>query len=287
MKYTPSLPEHNDNVSHRRPLREFLLILVALSALAFGLFWALGWMVDAAVERMSPETEARIHRALATAVPDEKSHDPHMQARLQQAVNELRACAGVPYPASVRYVKSDEPNAAVAPGGHIFVTSGLLSTVRSENGLAFVLAHELAHLHNRDHLRNLGRRVLLITLSTLLTGAHSDLTQILVPADQLGSARHSQARETEADYRALEILNCRFGHVGGATEFFESLRARDEAPAWGVSHYFASHPQLEARLAGLRERIGARGYRVGATSPLPRPEQMSFLYRNPPALDQA
>ena len=33
MKYQPALPEHNDNISHEHPLKDFVLILAALSAL--------------------------------------------------------------------------------------------------------------------------------------------------------------------------------------------------------------------------------------------------------------
>jgi hypothetical protein len=50
MKYEPKLPEHNDNVSHEQPLREFFLILGGLTALALIVFWALGWLVDMGVD---------------------------------------------------------------------------------------------------------------------------------------------------------------------------------------------------------------------------------------------
>ena len=64
MRYEPKLPEHNDNVSHEKPLREFFIILGGLAALAAVLFWALGWLVDVGVDHLSDETEARINRAV-------------------------------------------------------------------------------------------------------------------------------------------------------------------------------------------------------------------------------
>jgi Zn-dependent protease with chaperone function len=280
MKYQPSLPEHNDNVSHRKPVREFLLILAGLSACALALFWALGLAIDVVVDRLSPETEARIHRALAVELPEEKSHAPALQAELERMANALRACAGLPYPVTLQLVQAEQPNAAVLPGARIVVFSGLLERVRSQNGLSFVLAHELSHLKNRDHLRGLGRTLLLIAISATLTGAHSDLTQILVPANQFGMARHSQQREMGADAAALDILHCRYGHAGGATEFFEALRAQDKEAALGVSHYFASHPELRARIDHLKRRAAERGYRADATLPLQIPP--SVLGGRPP-----
>lgn len=261
MKYRPSLPEHNDNVSHRKPVREFLLILSGLTALALALFWALGLVIDLAVDHLNPETEARIHRALAVDLREEKPHAPALQAQLQRMADALRDCAGLPYPVTLQVLKSEQANAAVLPGGQIVVFSGLLDHVQSGNGLSFVLAHELSHLKNRDHLRSLGRSLVLIAISATLTGAHSDLTQILVPANQFGMARHSQQREMEADNAALDILHCHYGHVAGASEFFEALRAQDEEPALGINHYFASHPELQARIDNLRQRAAERGYR--------------------------
>ena len=47
---------------------------------------------------------------------------------------------------TVHVVESPEMNAWIAPGGHIFVNTGLLKAVgRDDNMLAFVLAHEMGH----------------------------------------------------------------------------------------------------------------------------------------------
>jgi Zn-dependent protease with chaperone function len=59
-------------------------------------------------------------------------------------------------------------NAMALPGGNIVVFSALIKETGSENELAFVLAHELGHFANRDHLRGLGRRLLLLTASAAL-----------------------------------------------------------------------------------------------------------------------
>ena len=39
----------------------------------------------------------------------------------------------------------------------------------------------------------------------------------------VGEAGYSRGREAQADANALRILQCHYGHVGGATEFFEAL----------------------------------------------------------------
>lgn len=78
-----------------------------------------------------------------------------------------------PFTFELALVEEEEPNAMALPGGAILLTSGLLETVDSENGLAFVLAHELGHYAHRDHLRSLSRGLALGAVMALVTGSGS------------------------------------------------------------------------------------------------------------------
>lgn len=266
MKYTPSLPEHNDNVAQEHPLKEFLQILAGLAALALLGFFLLGLLIDAVVDRMEPGTEAALTRIIAAGMPADTAKPDPRQVRLQALVDSLRPCVGLAGPAQVRLTHSDTPNAMVVPGGTIYVFSGLLAHVRSENGLAFVLAHELAHLAQRDHLRALGRGIVLYGLAALVTGDNSALAGVLAPAQQLGERSYSRARESAADALALRVLHCRYGHAGGATEFFAALRDKHDSSIPG-SHYFSSHPAMDARIAALEAAIAKAGMRSGPVRP--------------------
>ncbi|MGF6271660.1 putative Zn-dependent protease [Massilia sp. UYP11] len=269
MKYQASLPEHNDNISHEHPLKDFVLILAGLSAAIFAAYLALGWLVDVVVERMDPGTEARLTRLVAWTPPPAEAALRKHEAWAQALVDGMKTCAGVSEPVTVRITRSTSPNAMVAPGGLIVVHSALFDSVRSENGMAFVLAHELSHLAHRDHLRALGRRLVLVAAATLLTGDGSGAASVLLPAQTLGESRYSRGREAAADGKALDILQCRYGHAGGATEFFESLRrAEGDTPAF--THYLASHPSMDARIAALRAAIRQARMQSGAVRPLPR-----------------
>lgn len=267
MKYEPALPRDDVNVSHRKPLREFCALLAGLLLLALLVFWLLGMLVDVAVDHLSPEAADRVHQVFAKATPADDQPLPG-QDRLQALVDRLAPCAGLRTRATVRLVKSDTPNAVVFQGGRMLVFTGLVKEMRSENGLAFVLAHELGHIANRDHLRGMGRAVVLVALSSMLTGDGAALSGILQPTLATGAAGFSRERETLADAAALRTLQCRYGHVGGATELFEVLQKKQSrAPA--LLHYMESHPQLAARIAYLRRLSAQRGYRSAATLPLP------------------
>lgn len=268
MRYDPKLPEHNDNITHEKPGREFVTIIVGFAVVAAVLFLALGLLVDVVVDNMSLATETKFSEVVGFKQKPEKSFAPEKQATLQKVVDELSQCAHIPYKVSIQLTKNEQPNAIVFPGGNIVVFSGLLDTVKSENGLAFVLAHEFGHLKNRDHLRAMGRGLLIAGLSMLVTGSDSHLTQILMPVHVLSNASHSQQREMEADTSALQVLQCRYGHVGGATEFFEAMSKDKRLNDKGLSHYFDSHPQVQARIDNINQLITQQGLQRGTTVPL-------------------
>jgi len=263
MKYLPSLPRKNDNVSHNHPLREFFLLLAGVVALVLAAYWSLGLFVDFAVERISPEREARLFSAAFSNGADKEDPPSDREAALQEIVDNLAPCIDITFPVRVGVQESEAANAAAFPGGRIVVFSGLLDKVKSENGLAFVLAHELGHYKNRDHLRLMGRGIVLVSLTAMVTGGNADIARVVAPARDVGQARYSQSRESKADRSALEALNCHYGHIGGATEFFEAMSAGRGGVDIGALHYFSSHPELKERIDALNDLAGAMGFSSG------------------------
>jgi len=271
VEYRPGLPTRNDNVSHRHPLREFVLLMSALAFAAAGVFWTLGLAVDAAVGHMSAGTEAAVEDAFRRAGPPMSPADPVRQAQLQRLADSLLACARRARPAQVDLAGDSNPNAIALPGGRIIVMSGLLEHVGSENGLAFVLAHEIAHLQHRDHLRAMGRGIVLVTIAAMLGSTGPDVVGMLGPVNQAQLLHHSRERERAADLAALDILACRYGHAGGATEFFRALQRNERKAPARTAHYFDSHPAIDSRIADIERAIRERGYGAGPLTPIALP----------------
>ena len=262
MNYQPSLPERNDNVSHQQPLREFFVLMAGVVVFVLIGYWALGLVVDVAVDYLSPEQEAELFPKLGIDWDLGEESMPKEQARLQHLVEALKPCLSLPYPITVSLVKSDAINAMALPGGKMVVFSGILDAVSSTNGLMFVLAHELGHFKNRDQLRLMGRGIVLSILAMLAFGGDSGFSDILASTINLRTAKYSQSRESKADHTALQALQCHFGHVGGATELFETLQSQEERHAFGFSHYFSSHPELQQRIDDLHKFAQESGYTV-------------------------
>ena len=119
----------------------------------------LGLFIDVAVNYISPELEAKVFKTMSYGSGEHQIENSDKQQAMQILVNKLQQCTDLPYPLQVNLVESETPNAFAFPGGKIVVFSSLLDSVQSENGLAFVLAHELSHFQNRDHLRGMGRSI--------------------------------------------------------------------------------------------------------------------------------
>jgi Zn-dependent protease with chaperone function len=268
VKYQPSLPEHNDNVSHQRPVREFFVLIAGVLFFVLIGYWALGLFVDVAVDYLSSEQEAKLFSKVDINWDFGKESMPEEQAKLQSLVDSLAPCLALPYPITVSLVKSDVVNAMAVPGGKMVVFSGLLESVSSTNGLMFILAHELGHFKNRDHLRLMGRGIVLSILAMLAFGGDSGISDILASTINLRTAKYSQSRESQADHTALRTLHCHFGHVGGATELFEALKSQEEGFDFEMLHYFSSHPELQQRIEDLHLLAQEMGFPVQKTKDL-------------------
>lgn len=267
MDYKPVLPQTNDNISTDSPVKEALVLLSGVVVFFLTAYGILGLFVDWAVTRISPEMEAAIFSGFqvpSKMMPEEKQPG---QALLQQLTDDLRKCCDIDYPVKVLIVPSDTANAVALAGGTIVVFSGIFDMVRSQNGLAFVMAHELGHYKHRDHLRGMGRGIVLTAMSALLTGSGSNITQLTAPGVQLTQARYSRQREAMADDQALDTLVCYYGHAGGATEFFQAVGAEYDSGRFNA--YFASHPEGKARIAALEKKIRNRHFDIRDVEPLP------------------
>jgi Zn-dependent protease with chaperone function len=90
---------------------------------------------------------------------------------------------------------------------------------------------------------------------------------MLANALNLTEMSFSRKQETRADEFALETLYCDYGHVAGATDFFEKISKAQDPGKFG--HYWASHPESRKRIFHLEHIIRAREFKLGKPTPLP------------------
>ena len=266
MKFIPRQAETNDNVTPTHPLKELALLLGGLLAIIVAVYILLGFLVDIIVPRISHETEAKLAGIFVGMVKQHEDVADKTRA-LQSLVDHLQdRCVKLPYHFKVHVRDAPTINAMAMPGGHIVVFTGLLEKVESENELSFILSHEMGHYAHRDHLRGFGRAMVFMTVAASLFGADSGVSRIVGQALNLTEMRFSRDQETWADEFALEAVNCRYGHVAGAIDFFRNIPKEQDPGIFG--HYFASHPENQRRIDHLESLVRSLGFRRGEKKPL-------------------
>lgn len=262
MKFTPKLADGDVNVSREHPLKEAAWLVGGVILLLVLLYIVLGFVASLAATHLPVNAEIWIGTKLSARFQGQTN------AVLQQHLDELlRALPDDSplhaYPFKIYLNDSDKVNAFALPGGSIVVFKGLLQTVESENELDMVLAHELGHFAHRDHLQAMGRSLLVVVGSWLLPG---DQSSDMVPwiAGKL-EKKYSQKQEAAADSWGLDLLNRRYGHVGGATDFFKRLAGKNKSH---FAYFLATHPHPENRMQSLNTLIQQNGYAVRETIPL-------------------
>jgi predicted Zn-dependent protease len=174
----------------------------------------------------------------------------------------------------------DDPNinAFALPGGYIGIHTGLLEATRSEDELAGVLAHEVAHVTQRHIARAIhaGSRQSILSTAIMLgailagaaVGASSDAMQGAIAVAQ-GTAAQQQinftrSNEYEADRVGISALAEAGFDPQGMASFFEVISRGGGAPEYRVPEFLRTHPVTTARIAEARGR--ARDYSAVHTS---------------------
>lgn len=166
-------------------------------------------------------------------------------------------------------VDNNSPNAFVYGGQNIFIFSGLLTFIKSNDELAGVLAHELshiteAHLLQGETLAKKSKGIILISLligSILAAFNPAYLGAILstftvVPTISLYNAGlfYSRADEMQADKNAIRILKHTSYSGSGLVNFMNRLQQLEGNPNYSMAWY-STHPLTSTRIDFLKSYL--------------------------------
>jgi predicted Zn-dependent protease len=113
-------------------------------------------------------------------------------------------------------------NAFCAPGGYIFVYTGILKFLDNEAELAGVMAHEIGHADRRHGTRQLTKSLGIdIILSFLLGDGNGQVARQITSG--LLNLRYSRKYEREADKCSVKYLCSTEYNAAGAAGFFEKI----------------------------------------------------------------
>jgi beta-barrel assembly-enhancing protease len=191
--------------------------------------------------------------------------DPLVNAYLYSVGRQLVAVSTRPeLEYSFYIVNTGAVNAFALPGGHIYLTRGLIE--RTEDGAEFagVLAHEIAHVSARHGIRKLQRELrtgsVVSVLYEALFGGEPALLRdnSLQLAGDVWSASHSRRDEREADRLAVKYLMRTGVDPDGVVTLLETLLEEEIREGEHREHavdWFSTHPLTTRRIEEARRNI--------------------------------
>lgn len=157
-------------------------------------------------------------------------------------------------------IRSSEVNAWCLPGGKVAVYSGILPVTQDENGLAVVMAHEIAHAiaqHGaermlQEQLTQVGLTAVSTTLGGLSQQAQGAVLALFGAGAQFGVLLpFSRDMESEADHIGL-IYMARAGYdPEAAVALWQRMAEQRSGPQ--VPEYASTHPSDETRIKNLQK----------------------------------
>lgn len=160
-----------------------------------------------------------------------------------------------------KILKEDGPNAFSIPGGYIYVTYDLFDYIQSDDELAGILAHEIAHIihnHALKQTRENTKYTLLTILAVLLT-REPDVAVLGKLTTITFLNQYRREYEEEADLTATDLMiKTGYNPVGFLT-FLERLYTREMFKPELHLGIFQTHPETENRVNYVKNMLIEKG----------------------------
>lgn len=143
----------------------------------------------------------------------------------------------------LRIIKDDSTlNAFCTPGGYIYVYTGLMKFLDSEDQLAGVLGHEIAHADLRHSTRQMTKIYGVQVLLQILAGDRQMLKEVTTGIIGL---KFSRTHETEADENSVKYLCPTDYNAAGGAGFFQKIVDMGGARQ---PEFLSTHPNPDNRI---------------------------------------
>lgn len=229
-----------------------------------------------ASEEITPSQEYYLGRAVAANILSnyKLKNDAHSEKYLNSICQVLVLYSDKPeiyggYHLAI--LDTSEINAFATSGGHILVSKGLLACAESEDAIAAIIAHEIAHIHLQHSVKAIkSSRSLNAVLATSKAVASSmDLDEL---TDSFGGAvdevlntlvnsGYSQTHEFEADKLALTLMHNAGYNPYAMVEMLSLLKTQTKSG----SGFGKTHPAPQKRLNKVNSVLRKKFYDVDSS----------------------
>lgn len=266
----PEIPE-GINTTREHPLREFFILLTGVLAAIVVAVAILSFMAEKLAVHIPFSVEQELLSGTRLFANEEQSE---VADYLQDLSDRLAALMDLPQDMNItaHYLDQDIKNAYATLGGHIYIYRGLMNLLPSENALATVVAHEIAHIKHRHPVIAMGRGVVIGLLLAAITGINGDyfVGQIVNDAGIITLLSFSRDQERDADTSALNAVAKYYGHVAGSEDLFETLLQLEQEHPVNPPEFLRTHPLGDRRIENIRRLTQENNWNTqGERTPIP------------------
>ena len=237
----------------------FISILLVLSIV--------GPMVEAG-KAMTSEEEKKLGKKVLEEIAknSEFVRDLSLQAFINRVGRSLVNQIGpTPFVYDFFVIKAHDPNAFAIPGGHIFITTGLIGMAENEPEVAGVLSHEISHVKGRhvDQMIERAKRFNIAALAAMIAGAivgrGGKASEAIVTTAMAGSEammlKYTRENEVDADQNGLYLMIKAGYDPYALISFLKKMEKNSLVMSPQIPQYLLTHPALESRVSVLENLL--------------------------------
>jgi predicted Zn-dependent protease len=226
----------------------------------------LGFHSSIAHATLTVEKEKEMGRRIVLQIEKqlEVIRDPSVKGYVESIGDRIVPQIGrTPYEFRYYVVRSPDPNAFAIPGGYIFLASGLVLMSSSEDEVAGVVGHEIAHIKARHIAQRIERskKLNLMSIAGLLAAvimggkAGGAVAAGSVATSSALALKYSREDEREADQLGLQYVT-KAGYDGwGLVSFLKKMSQKTLHTRGTPPSYLLTHPGSDDRITYLMERL--------------------------------
>lgn len=212
-------------------------------------------------------TETQLGQAFSTALHTHYDlvYDPIMLSYIRRIGEKITSETGKNRNFSFFIIDNSEINAFAGPNGVIGIHTGLIASAQSEDELASVIAHEVAHVTQRhlsrtfEYQNNVNTASIASLIAAILIGSQDPSAGIATYMGAMGlniqqQLKNSRIYESEADYFGIKYLNQAGYSPYAMGEFFGRLSKEMQIYEGTPPEILLTHPVTANRLAKANDR---------------------------------
>ena len=195
--------------------------------------------------------------------------DAEIEGTIRGWATPLLLAAGLsPRDVQLHIVQSDQLNAFVAGGLHIFIYTGLLMRTKSPEEVIGVLAHEIGHIRGGHLARFQGEyesasaKSILFTVLGVAAAVAAGDPRVGLAVGAFGQTaalksllQYSRTQESAADQAGMDLLDQTGQSSRGLASFLEVLGNQELLLPEQQDPYLRTHPISRERIEAIRQRM--------------------------------